>query len=191
MLEEILHALDESIIAREVGRHHSSVRAAYMLPRNSVDNYREFLRVIGEYYNHHYSSCISGGGRLNDEQAQQRAKKVLNDHYRRSEGDNITAFNDAHEEINGGLHVILTIIADQLRDESIELYISSVFDRYVTPNSWEEKVEIIRQFIDQRGYLLDGSIDASNPERYAQDHQLLIQSYVRGLQQTASVFRRH
>lgn len=190
MLEEILHALDEQIIAQEVGRHHDTVRATFTLNRNSSSTFAEFLRTIGEYYNHHHAACVTTGGRFSDQQAQQRAKRILDDHYRKQDGDCITAYNDAHEETNGGLHVILTTIADHLRDESVELYISSVFDRYIAPNSWQDKVDIIRQFIEQRGHLLDGSIDTANPERYAQNHQPLIRAYVRGLQQTGRVFRR-
>ena len=65
-----------------------------------------------------------------------------------------------------------------------------MFDRHVAPNSWEDKVEIIRQFIAQCGANLSSSIDAKEPERYAQNFQELIRSYVQSLQTTSSIFRR-
>ncbi len=54
----------------------------------------------------------------------------------------------------------------------------------------EDKVAIIRQFIAQCGANLASSIDAKQPERYAQDFQDLIRSYVQSLQATSSIFRR-
>ena len=65
-----------------------------------------------------------------------------------------------------------------------------MFDKHVAPNSWEDKVEIIRQFIAQCGANLASSIDVSQPERYAQNFQELIRSYVQSLQTTSSIFRR-
>jgi hypothetical protein len=60
----------------------------------------------------------------------------------------------------------------------------------VTPNSWEQKVEIIRQFIAQCGVHLASSIQINQPERYARDYKELIQAYVTALQKTSSIFRR-
>ncbi len=72
----------------------------------------------------------------------------------------------------------------------LERYIRDVFDRYVAPNSWEQKVEIIRQFIAQCGVHLASSIRADQPERYAKSYRELIDQYVSALQRTSSIFRR-
>jgi hypothetical protein len=102
----------------------------------------------------------------------------------------LNAYKDAHEGSNGGLRVILDIIADGLKVESMEDHIRDVFDRYVAPNSWEQKVSIIQQFIRHCGTSLSSSIRADQPERYAQNYEELIRSYADGLKTTSSVFRR-
>jgi len=60
----------------------------------------------------------------------------------------------------------------------------------VKPNSWEQKVEIIRQFIAQCGVHLGSSIRTNEPERYAHDYRELIQAYKTALEKTSSAFRR-
>jgi len=72
----------------------------------------------------------------------------------------------------------------------VEGYIREAFDRYVKPDSWEEKVDIMSQFIARFGHLLSSSIRAGQPERYAQNYEELIRSYVDSLKRTSSIFRR-
>ena len=41
---------------------------------------------------------------------------------------------------------ILTIIAEGLKAEAVERWITEAFDSHVAPNSYEQKIDIIRQF---------------------------------------------
>jgi len=189
-IETLLAALDERALAREVGLAHDEARLHFPLKHNTVDTFDEFTAIIGNYYNHHFSRAIAGRAKLPEPEARSRAKELLEREYRRRHGDIVSAFNDAHDGTNGGLRVILDTIADGLKAESIERYARDVFDRHVAPNSWEDKVEIIRQFIARCGLELSSSIQRDQPERYAQNYRDLIEAYVQGLRQTSSVFRR-
>ena len=102
----------------------------------------------------------------------------------------MTAFNNAHDGTRGGLRVVLDKIAEALKAEAVRRYTRDVLERHVTPNSWERKVEIIRQFIARCGVDLSGSLRTDQPERYAQDYQTLIRAYVDGLRRTSAIFRR-
>jgi len=187
---EILQALDERTIARNIGIPHDEARMRYPLQRNTVGNMTEFFDRIGDYLNHHKSQSVSHGGTLSPVEARGQAKEALEKEYRRRRGNIISAFNDAHDGTNGGLRVVLDTIAESLKADSVERYTRDIFDRYIPPNSWEQKVEIIRQFIAQCGVNLSTSIRVDQPERYAQDYMELIRAYVAGLQQTSSIFRR-
>ena len=68
--------------------------------------------------------------------------------------------------------------------------VEDVFEQYVTPNSWDDKVEIIRQFIAECGPPLAATLRNEPPERYARDYETLIRSYVTALERTSSIFRR-
>jgi hypothetical protein len=182
--------IDEKAIAQRIAIPHDEARMRYHLDSNTVADFEEFSQKIGDYYNYHFTSCVSFGGSLSASEAISRAKEILDQEYRPKGGDIVTAYNDSHDGTNGGLRLILDKIAEKLKAESVERYIRDAFDRYVAPNSWEHKVEIIRQFIGRCGSLLSSSIRSDQPERYAQNYQELIQSYVTALQNTSSIFRR-
>ena len=189
-VQSLLSEIDERTIARRVGIAHDEARMRYPLTSNTVSNFDEFTRIIGDYYNRHFSSCVSHGGHMSSAEASGRAKELLEKEYRRRGGDIVMAYNDAHDGTNGGLRAVLDIIAEGLKAQSVERYIKDAFDRYVTPNSWRLKVDIIRQFISYCGSYLSSAIHAHQPERYAQNYQELIRSYVDALQRTSSIFRR-
>jgi len=182
--------LDEKTIAQRIGILHDEARMRYSLRANTVGNFDEFRDIIADYYTHHFAACVSHVGRLSASDAASRAKELLEREYRRRGGDIVTAYNDCHDGTNGGLRGVLDTIGEGLKAESVERYIRDAFDRYVAPNSWEQKVEIIRQFMAQCGVHLASSIRTDQPARYASNFRELIQSYVSALQRTSSIFRR-
>jgi len=189
-LESLLAAMDELVIAKKVGIPHDEARMCYALSSNTVGSFDEFADVIADYYNHHVGQCVVHGGSLSRAEAAGRAKEVLEHEYRRQGGNMISAYNDAHDGTSGGLRIVLDRIAEKLKAESVERYIRDAFDRYVDPTSWEQKVDIVRQFIARFGPMLSSSIHTEQPERYAQNYEELIRAYVESLRNTSSVFRR-
>jgi hypothetical protein len=189
-INSLLAHLDERTIAQRVAIPHDEARVQSHLSSNTVADYDEFIDKITQYCSYHYSRCISRGGNLARRDAYGKAKQMLEKEYRRRNGDIVSAFNDAHDGTNGGMRVVLDTIAEGLKAEAVERYITDVFDRHVAPNSWEQKVDMIRQFISQFSNVLSSSIVATQPERYAQNYSELIRAYVDGLRQTSSMFRR-
>lgn len=186
----LMAELEERTMAQLIGIPHDEARIRYPLQSNIIGNFDEFNWVIGDYYNHHFTTCVSNGGLLSAAEAAGRAKELLEQEYRRRGGDIVMAYNDAHDGTNGGMRLVLDTIAEGLKAESVERYVRDAFDRYVAPNSWEQKVAIIRQFIGRCGVHLASSIRPDQPERYAMNWQELIRSYVTALQKTSSIFRR-
>ena len=189
-INSLLAALDERTIAQRIGIPHDEARMRYRPQSNTVGSFDEFSDLVADYYNYHFTGCVSGGGALSRGEAAGRAKEILEQEYRRREGDIVSAYNDAHDGTNGGLRVVLDTIAEALKAESVKRYTRELFDRYVAPNDWDQKVQMIRQFIAQCGAHLASSIRTDQPERYAQNYQELINSYVAALQRTSSIFRR-
>ena len=189
-IDHLMYELDETTVAQKIGIPHDEARMRYSLRSNTVGSFDEFSHAIGDYYNYHFTSCVSPGGRLSSLEAIGRAKEILAREYQRRGGDIVSAYNDAHDGTNGGMRAILDLIAENLKTVSIEHYIRSCFDRHVTPNSWTQKVEIIRQFMSRCGTYLSASVRANPAERYAHSYEELIRSYVQGLKQTSSILRR-
>ena len=189
-IDTLLSALDERTIASKIAISNDETRMQYPLRSNTVSSFDEFSNIIGDYYNYHFTKCVSGGGSLSTAEAGGRAKEIIEREYRKRGGDIVSACNNAQDGTNGGMRAVLDIIAEGIKAESVERYIREMFDRHVSPNSWEDKVNIIRQFIRRCGGELAGSVDLQQPEAYASNYEGLIRSYVIALQQTSSMFRR-
>jgi hypothetical protein len=190
-INSLLGYLDERAIARNVAIPHDEARMQYHLSSNTVTDWNRFKDIITDYYNYHHTRCVSRGGRLSSGEAYGRATELLEKEYRKKGGgDIVSAFNDANAGTNGGLRSVLDIICEAIKAESVERYVRNIFDHHVAPNSWDQKVDMIRQFIACAGPYLSSSIVASQPERYAQNYSELVRSYTEGLRQTSSMFRR-
>jgi len=157
-IQGLLEALDERTIAREVGIPHDEARMNFALHSNTVNDFDEFADLIGHYYNHHFTQCVSGGGGLPRAEAVGRAKEILEREYRRRQGDIVTAYNDAHDGTNGGLRHVCDVIAEALKAEAVERHVREVFDARVAPNSWDSKVRLIQDFIAHCGVNMSSSI---------------------------------
>ena len=163
---------------------------SYRLDANTVEDFDEFTEIIADYVQHHTAACVAVGGQLSRAEASGRAKELVEAANRRHGGELNSSFNDARDGTNGGMRAVLDGIAEGIKAEALERYIRDAFDRHVAPNSWDDKVDMVRQFIDQAGPHLSSSIDRGNPERYAQNYKELIRSYADALQRTSSLFRR-
>jgi len=182
--------LDDINIARKVGNQHDNARIKFKIYSNIVKNYDEFCWITGDYVRHHNSECISKGGNMSQAEAVGLGREIIDQEYRRKGSDFMGAYTDAHDGINGGLKAVLDVLSEGLKAISVDRFIRHTFDRYVAPNSWEQKVAIIREFIDRCGTQLSSSIQADKPERYAASYYELIRNYVEGMRRTSSVFRR-
>jgi len=189
-IENLMAELEPRYLARKFSDLHNRVRSHYPLEIDKVANFDEFSWVIGDYYNYHFTTCISNGGNLPKTESVDRAKEIIKKEYRRQGKDIVSAYNDARDNSDVGLFGILTVIAHGLKAEAIERWIREAFDRHVAPNSWDQKVNIIKQFIDYCGPGISSHIDSNHPERYANNYEELISAYLRGLQETSSIFER-
>lgn len=179
----LLKELDATTIARKVGRAHDTARNQYYCPSNTVRDFDEFCDIIGDYYNYHFSTCVSHGGMLSRVDAVGKAKELLRSHYQRHGDGMQAAFSDAYYGTNSGLRRVLDVIADVLRTESAEHHIRNLFDENIKPCSWDDKVEIIRQFFDVFGHCLPPSIRIDKPESYASNYEELIRGLAMSLEE--------
>jgi hypothetical protein len=189
-IKMLLKEVDDLNIARKVSNEHDKARVKFPLSSNTVKDFDEYCRIIGDYVRYHNSVCISEGGYMSQAEAVGLGREIIEQEYRRKGSDFIGAYNDARDGVNGGLRAILDVITEGLKAISVERFIRHTFDRYVAPNSWDQKVAIIREFINHCGTHLSYSIQADKPERYAASYYELIRNYVESMRRTSSVFRR-
>jgi hypothetical protein len=190
-IDSLCEDLNEVAIAGNAGNAHDNARSAYSLKKNTVSSFEEFNDRIADYYSYHLGQCVVPGGRIAPHEAAGRASEILEREYKRQGGNLQSAFRDANDGTNGGMRIILDIIAEHLKAESVEHYIRHAFNRHVDPTSWDEKVEIIRQFIDRYQRVLRPSIDPAHPERYAQNYDELIKVFMDALKKSSKTNRKY
>ena len=190
-IDSLCDALDEVAIAQHVGIAHDEARAFYSPRKNTISSFDEFSDMIGEYYSYHIGKCVVQGGRIASYEAVGRASEIVENAYKRQGGNLMSAYRNASDGTNGGMRVILDVIADRLKEESVERYVRHAFNRHVDPSSWDQKVGIIRQFIDRNRHLLGSAIDSSHPERYAQNYDELIRAFMDALKKSSNLFRKY
>lgn len=186
----LLQAMDDRTIAQRVTWLHDEVRMRFPLRSNTTNDFGSFEQIIGDYTSYHYKECISRGGTLSPGEARSMAKGILEREYQRRRGNIVTAFNDARYGTNGGLRHILDIIADALKAQSVEHYLRDILDHIgASPDSWSEKVSLVRDFIVEYGAFLGPDIRPEDAPRFAASWEELIRAYVEGLRTTSSIFR--
>ena len=179
--------LDPHRIAREVARH-DEARMSYRLDRNTVDTWYEFEDEVGDYYAYH--ERYVSGNEIGATKAKDEALKILDQAYRRRNSDRMGAFANARDGLNSGMRGVCDEICEALKSGEVEMHVAAAFRRHVDPSSWDEKVEIVRQFIQRLDPQIGRYIDRERPKSYAKDYRELIRAYVQALQSTSEIFRR-
>ena len=188
-LDRILEELDELHIVNTITKQHDEARMGYTLPGITVSSDAEFDDLVADYYNYHFTTCISHGGSLPRSEAASSAKEIIENAYRRRGMDRLNAYSDGKNGTNGGMRAILDIIMDNMKDTAVERHIRDVIDRYVAPTDFEEQVDIVREIIARMGYK-PSYIDPKRPERYARNYEELVRGLVESVKAQSSKLRR-
>ena len=188
ILNKILHELDENYIVKHVTKQHDKARIQYPLTSITVSSDTEFDDVIADYYNHHFTKCISSGG-LTRAEAAGRAKEIINKEYGRKGMDRLNAYTDGKNGTNGGMRAIQDILMEYFKDEAVIRHIRDVLDRYVAPTSFDEQVAIVKELIHKVGSR-STYLDANQPEHYARNYKELIRGLADSIKAQATKFRR-
>lgn len=188
VLDNILHELDESYIVDHIAKKHDEARVQYSLASITVPDDIAFDNLIADYYNYHFTKCISSGGELSRADAAGRAKDIITQQYRRKRLDKLNAYSDGKTGTNGGMREMLDIIMESLKEEAVERHYRDVIDRYIAPSSWDEQVDIIKELFKR---IPDSQhINKDQPERYARNYEDLIRALVEQLRTQSTIFRR-
>ena len=186
----VINDLSEQAIALHAGNVHDAARAGYPLRSNRVTDDREFARGVGDYYNYHIAACLTGGSRMSPMEAEGRAKEILAAEGRRHGRTVLNYYHDALSGTNGGLRMVLDVIADHLKAESVEHYIRVTLDRHIAPSDPAAKEELLRQIAARYGAHIGSAFDASRPEFYASSYEQIVRQLTEAFRDTRRMFER-
>ena len=190
-IHSLIQMLDERFIASQVGIPYDQARAEYRLRSIVVRSVDEFEFILTDFYSYMQSRCMAHGGRFDPALALSAAKDLLEQSYRQQHRGTLTdALNSALTGTNSGMMGVLDTLYQAMKLQATSLYVRHVFESHMSFNSWDDKVEMLKQFFETYGRYLSPDIRRDQPERYARDVEPLIRSYTDGLRQIADEFRR-
>ena len=190
ILDDVLNAIDEQTIAQKIELRHDEFRQHYQLRSLIVRDTQEFWDETGRYYADHFAAVVAPGAKLSPAEANGRVRQILEGELRRTGRTLLNLLADARDGRNSGLAGVLNMIANGIKEESVENEIEDVFSRFVDMDSWPARVSIMREFLTRYGHMLPTAITSQPPERYASEWKQLIRQYVEAKQRMASGFRR-
>jgi len=147
-LNNILEMLDEENIAKAIHVPHVIAREQYKLQKFTVNDYKEFTKEVGRYYA--YQLAATGGNKMLAWMAEGEAIKILNNLFGQVGGAK-GACQMAKNATNGGLKFIIDKIYDWIVRNQTELYMNHILDTQISPMSWPDQIEVMRQMQSQFG----------------------------------------
>lgn len=189
-LKRMLEELRPEAIAEAVGQAHDAARSGYRLDSNVVSDFREFEDEIETYYRHHYRMAVDGGADLGRVECLGRAKELIDKTYRRKGRNLMAAYRNASAGLDGGLRGVLDLIADGLKEESVERRVRDVLDRYMSPDDPDEKIDVVAQILEEFHHLLPDHIDRTRPELLISETDALVRELVEAFKRASDVLRR-
>ena len=183
----LIRELDPRNIGVRVAHVHDQAREDFRAD-TTVRNYAEFIDLTARYVQFHYRRCITPGGEPSRIDAGSIAKAFLKQEYRRQGGgDDVTAFRDCRDGLDGGIRHVLNVLCESMKAEAIENYTRHVFDSYLPPEDPRAQQEMLTDFVRHYSNILPG-IDPSavRPDKLEE----MIRAFVRGLRQVSTIFSR-
>ena len=169
LIDNILEKLDEGAMAESMLKH-DIAREKYILKNLTVSSYGDFLTEITLYYRHHVR-YVRGKDEVPDKVSRidlAEAIKVVDQAFP-SLGGVQYAFTIAKEGIQGGAKYVIDSMASVLKKDWEEQYIDSILVFYINPLDFQQKVELMKQYLAKFGYLTKKSQTAEELASHWQD----------------------
>ena len=176
-LDGLLWELEERQLATALAKH-DEARACFTLWSNTALDKQEYLKIVADYWNHHWTYVMEGAEPIDEFRAMVEGRKLLEAHCARVGRTVDELVLDAIEGTNGGVRASLDIMANEFKSDLRRLRIHGLFDKYINPIGFEEKTEAVRELFCRCFSFLPPSVDPFEPEAYAVYYKELILAYV-------------
>ena len=190
-VQDLIDAIHIDVIGRKVERKHDLIRERYEVPKFIVDDYEDFKSIVTGYYQYHFSAMFKSGAEMPDYMAHNHAEIILENMYPPDprltnvrgyldkRGSYMQAYKNALRGRHGGLVAVIDEIADAMKKEAVDRYISSVFLEYINPTDYDTCVAFMREYIDRYGHVALPGEDLESPYLLATKIEVVIQNHVR------------
>ena len=187
-VDAILDEINAEALANKIGRPIDSARASYILEDIIIDSHEGFHDTISAFYLFLLRRTDSIEASVDSTKVAPEAFALLEKSFK-GKGGAIAALSEARYGVNGGMRLVLDVMTEQLKTERQANHISRVLKEVLDPLDWSARVEFMRAFLDRLGPQLSPEIRDQPPERFARHYEIILQAYVRSLDQVKQLLR--
>ena len=174
-IDQILSEIDSSRLKQRFDDPVDTVLEQFQCQWDGQIDHQQFNQVIGEFV----AQCYTDGLKKVSEgpTAQSVAIELLENHYQGLYAAGYTAaLMDANDRDNGGIHVVLTGLAEAIKMVHRQAYIRRVFRYYMGITNWMLQHKIAEILLKRYRPCLPESLKNANPAQIISQIPALIQT---------------
>jgi hypothetical protein len=187
-VDAILDEINAEALANRIGRPIDSARASYVIEDVIIESHEGFHDAISAFYLFLLRRTDSIPASVDGKKVAPEAFALLERTFK-GKGGTVAALSEARYGINGGMRLVLDVMTEQLKTERQASHVSRVLKEAIDPLDWSARVEFMRAFLDRLGPQLSPEIREQPPERFARHYEIILQAYVRSLDQVKQLLR--
>lgn len=187
-LQSILSEISVDTLTSLISLPIDNARAVYLMGEVIVKSNEEFNDSIASYYVHLLRHTRKAPESVDMKAAAAEGFALLEKAFAKKGGLK-GALAEARNATNGGLRFIFDLMTEQFKHEQLENYVSLVLKSELDPLDWDGKVDLIRAFLNCLKNHLPTEITSQPPERYAGHYDIIVQAYVKSMDQVRSIIR--
>ena len=184
----LLDELDEINIVRTVTGPIDNARGTYLLGKNQLEDYNEFLAVIESFYLHIIRSTGTLLKPFQHSKVGPEALSLLNRSFRSETGVE-TAWRQSKLGLNGGLRSVLDMMTDQYKEEKTKEHVEYIIAENLDPDNWPDSIkfgEAEKRYFKQ---ILPVDINELSANEIALDYKNVIRTIINTLDSLKRFFR--
>lgn len=151
LTDQLLEQFSEITIVDLIKKPINEARLMYRMSSLNVCSENDFIVEIASYYEH--VLCHTGRASTDDdpESIRQKALAIIEKGF---EGGFQSACNEGLNRTHGGMLHVLDIMTDQIEKDMVEEYITTVFNKYISPMDSSDKTKLFEIFINKYSLLI-------------------------------------
>ena len=166
-LDFLLEQFSEETMAKTVYVPIDTARTRFTVERLTVENSAELIDVLCRFH------LSLSGPDASGESAEEFAIEVTGQAFERDGGFR-GALSEAQSGLRGGLRYVLDQITEYLKRSQREKHISFQIKRTMDPLDYDQRLAIVKAFMNRFHEWIPEDIRSEPPERYASDPALLV-----------------
>ena len=172
--DDVMEHLNPRVVIEQCEFPHDTARGSYVLESSIAGSYQEFESIVINYMEHHQN--IVHGLAMPHDLILHKARQYLE-----SAGGYKNAAFIGLSGSDGGMNFVLNQLNEGFKNETKQAYFNYVIDKFIEPLSFEQIVDVMREFKARLSAYAPVSFNYISPEAMSVDYKEILWKYIDAL----------